>query len=282
MTLSSSPATESLALGRVRAGRRARSYASLPARLGYGAVGAALLLAAWEAAAASGVFGTGLPRVTETLAELTRLLATPAFWADTALTIGLAAVGLGLSAVIGVLLGILIGSFEPVRAATLAITEFLKPIPPIVVLPLAVMVFGPTSRMALALVVVGCALAISIQTIAGVHDADPVARATARSYGLGPVETLLRITLPGALPFIGTAIRVSAPASLVIVVVAGLLGGAPGLGRSIYQAQAGGNYATLYALVVVLGVLGVASQWMSATVERRVLHWHPGFREVTA
>ncbi|GHD05965.1 ABC transporter permease [Zhihengliuella salsuginis] len=246
-----------------------------------GAVGAVVLLGGWQLAAASGAFGTGLPTVTDTLAELVRLLGTQVFWVDTGVTVASAAAGLALAVAGGVILGVLIGMFEPVWAATLAITEFLKPIPPIVILPLAVMVFGPTSKMALFLVVAGCLLTVSIQAIAGVRDADPVALATARSYGMGRAETLWRVVLPGATAFIGTAVRVSAPASLVIVVVAGLLGGAPGLGRSIYQAQAGGLYPTLYALVVVLGVLGVASQWASSAVERRVLHWHPSFRKET-
>ncbi|GAB4099685.1 ABC transporter permease [Sinomonas halotolerans] len=237
------------------------------------------MLVAWQAAALSGAVGSGLPTATATGAELARLTVLPGFWLDIAATVGIAMAGLAASTVIGVALGILIGSFEPFRAATLALFEFLKPIPPIVVLPLMVLVFGPTAEMAILLVVLGCALTITIQSTAGVHDTDPVALATARSYGLGRIETLLRITLPSALPFIGMAVRVSAPASLIIAVVAGLLGGAPGIGLSLYQAQAAGNYTTLYALVIVLGVLGLALQSASERIERRLLHWHPSHRE---
>jgi ABC-type nitrate/sulfonate/bicarbonate transport system permease component len=280
MTPSSSTLTDPTATDEARA-RRTVPGGGPAARAGYGAVGALILLAGWQGAAMGGVFGNGLPTASATLLELLRLAQSASFWSETALTVGLAAAGLALATAIGVVLGILIGSFAPVRSATLAITELLKPIPPIVILPLAVMILGPTAEMALLLVVIGLALAISIQTIAGVADTDPVALATARSYGLGRLETLWRITLPAALPFIGTAVRVSAPASLVVVVVAGLLGGAPGLGRSIYQAQAGGLYPTLYALVVVLGILGLASQAASTALERRALHWHPSYRKAS-
>ncbi|MFC0582216.1 ABC transporter permease [Micrococcoides hystricis] len=251
------------------------------AKLLLGLIGSIILLAGWHLSAVLGIYGNGLPTVTATFAQLGQLLTTSSFWQDVGMTIGIALLGLAISLVIGVTLGVLIGSFEPVRAATFAITEFLKPIPPIVVLPLAVMIWGPTSTTALFLVLVGCVLAISIQTIAGVLDADPVAQATARSYGLGRLETLFNVTLPGALPFIGTAVRVSAPASLIVVVVAGLIGGAPGLGRSLYQAQASGDYPLVYALVVVLGVLGLSSQWLSEFVESKVLAWHPSFRKET-
>lgn len=248
-------------------------------KLVLGVIGSIILLAGWQLSAILGIYGNGLPTVTSTFAQLFQLLGNSGFWQELAITVIIAVIGLGISLVIGVTLGVLIGSFEPIRAATFAIIEFLKPIPPIVVLPLAVMIWGPTSTTALFLVLVGCVLAISIQTIAGVHDADPVAQATARSYGLGRLETLFNVTLPGALPFIGTAVRVSAPASLIVVVVAGLIGGAPGLGRSLYQAQASGDYPLVYALVVSLGILGLSSQWLSEFVESKVLSWHPSFRK---
>jgi ABC-type nitrate/sulfonate/bicarbonate transport system permease component len=249
------------------------------AHLAYGVLGAVLVLGLWQAAAASGRFGSGLPSVLETLSALAGLLGTAAFWSELGATIGIAAIGLAVSSVIGVVFGVLAGRFPLVRSATLAVTEFLKPIPPIVVLPLAVMIWGPTQQMAIFLVIVGCALAIAIQTIAGVEDVDPVALSTARSYGIGTAESLWRIVLPSSLPFIGTAMRIAAPASLVVTVVAGLLGGSPGLGRSIYLAQSAGEVANMYALVVVLGVLGVAAQGISSAAERRLLHWHPSFRK---
>ncbi|GAA4368227.1 ABC transporter permease [Paeniglutamicibacter cryotolerans] len=249
-------------------------------RPGLGLLGALIALGIWQLTAVAGSFGNALPTATETIGRFVELLGTATFWHDAGLTVAIALTGLGISAVLGVLLGVLMGSSRVIRAATLAIFEFLKPIPPIVVLPLMVMVLGPTTPMALVLVVIGCALGIAMQTMAGVADTDPVALSTARSYGLGRGETMWRIVLPSAGPFIGTAMRVSAPASLVVTVVAGLLGGAPGLGRSIYQAQAAGNYATLYALVAVLGILGLVFQGVAESVEAKVLHWHPSHREV--
>lgn len=247
----------------------------------YGAVGAFLVLAVWQLVSVGRVFGDAVPSVPQTAAELAALLGSQAFWSELSVTILIALAGLVFSAVLGVVLGILIGTSTLVRAMTMAAFEFLKPIPPIVILPLAVMVLGPTWPMAFVLVAFGCSLAIVMQTASGVQDTDPVALATARSYGMGPLEIKTRIVLPSASPFIGTAMRVAAPTALVIAVVAGLLGGAPGLGRSIYQAQAAGNFDTLYALVFVLGLLGLVFQWASSWAEAKALHWHPSHREVS-
>jgi ABC-type nitrate/sulfonate/bicarbonate transport system permease component len=249
-----------------------------PAAVGALGIAGALLL--WQCVATGPMNGSALPAPGHAIAELAGLLATEAFWADLADTILIALGGLAISAVAGVVTGLLIGSFSLVRYATMAVLEFLKPIPPIVVLPLVVLVLGPTAQMSWVLVVIGCALPILMQTVAGVHDTDPVARDTARSYGMGHAEILLRVTLPGAMPFIGTAMRVAAPAALVVAVVAGLLGGGPGLGQSIYQAQAAGDFPVLYALVLVLGLLGLVFQGATRLAERRLLHWHESYREV--
>lgn len=244
------------------------------------AAGVAAALVVWQLMAVGKVAGEALPPVTTVFAALFATLGTGAFWSSLGATVGISLLALALSAVAGVVLGILIGSFDPVRYATLAVLEFLKPVPPIVILPLAVLVFGPTQEMSLFLVVFGCLLPIVMQTVDGVHGTDPVARDTARSYGLKSPEILLRVALPSAMPYIGTAMRGAAPAALVITVVAGLLGGGPGLGQSIYQAQSGGDYASLYALVIVLGVLGLIFQGATRLAESRVLHWHQSFREV--
>ncbi|VXB10191.1 Putative ABC-type nitrate/sulfonate/bicarbonate transport system, permease component [Arthrobacter sp. 9V] len=242
-----------------------------------GIVGALII---WQVLAAANVAGNALPTATAVFTTLATILGTGTFWSALGATMGIALLALALAALAGVVLGLLIGSFQSVRFATLAVLEFLKPVPPIVILPLAVLVLGPTAEMSLFLVVFGCLLPIVMQTVDGVQGTDPVARDTARSYGMGEGEILARVVLPSAMPYIGTAMRVAAPAALVVTVVAGLLGGGPGLGQSIYQAQAAGDYASLYALVMVLGVLGLLFQGATRLAERRVLHWHESYREV--
>ncbi|GAB3264278.1 ABC transporter permease [Arthrobacter pigmenti] len=245
-----------------------------------GALGLAVALLVWQFAALGPMDTTALPTVTATIDELLVQLSTPGFWMAVALTILISVLGLAGAAVAGIVLGILIGRFEPLRYASFAAFEFLKPIPPIVILPVVVLVLGPTWQMAWVLVFIGCLWPIIMQTMAGVHDTDPVAYDTARSFGMKQPEILRKVVLPSALPFIGTGLRVAVPAALIVTVVAGLLGGGPGLGKSVYLAQAGGQYPTLYALVIVLGVLGLLFLGVARFAESRVLHWHESYREV--
>ncbi|UOQ61246.1 ABC transporter permease subunit [Leucobacter rhizosphaerae] len=247
---------------------------------GIGALGVVAALGLWQFAATTGPLADSpLPTAGEALTAVFQLAATPEMWRATGDTLTMALVGLVLAAVIGVLIGVGIGVSPLAMHATRVPLEFLKPIPPIVVLPIVVLVLGPTANMGIFLVFFGCFVAIAVQASAGVFDTDPVARATGESYGMRKSEILARIVLPSALPYIGTALRVAAPTALIVAVVAGLLGGGPGLGQSLLLSQISGNQDHLFAYVLILGILGILVQGLSQWGERRLLHWHPQYRK---
>ena len=247
-----------------------------------GALGVILLLALWQVASFVGPLADSpMPSATATIAGMFTLLTSVDTWLATLDTLVIAVLGLVASTVLGVALGIAIGTSPVIMHATRAVIEFLKPIPPIVVLPIVVLVLGPTPVMGIVLVIIGCAVAIAVQTAAGVFDTDPVRRATGRTFGLSQADILRLIVLPSSLPYIGTALRVAAPTALIVAVVAGLLGGGPGLGQSLLQAQLSGDQTNLFAYVMILGLVGLAFQGGSLLLEKRMLHWHPQFRKET-
>jgi len=244
-----------------------------------GAAGIVVALGLWELAAVGPLASSPLPTASASIGEMLRLLASAEMWRATGETLYMALAGLVIATFIGVLLGLLTGISPLMMHATRVPIEFLKPIPPIVILPVTVLVLGPTMEMGTFLVVMGCFIAISVQTAAGVFDTNPVAKATARSYGLNRFQLVQSIVLPSALPYVGTALRVAAPTALIIAVVAGLLGGGPGLGRSLLLSQMSGDQEQLFAYVLILGLLGLAIQGLSTWGERRLLHWHPQYRK---
>lgn len=244
----------------------------------YGVLGIVLLLAVWQWGSTQVTTEGALPSVPKVLAALAGLAAQTSFWVQVAQTLGIALLGWAIAGVIGVTLGILVGTSQIVFAATRVVLEFLRPIPAIVILPLAIMVLGPTTEMGVFLVVFGVALPITAQTAAGVEAVDPVMRNTARSFGMSNGEILARVVLPGAAPYIGTAMRVAAPVTLVMCVVAGMLGGAPGIGSSLSIAQVAGRTSDIFAYVIVLGILGLLVQSASVRTERKLLHWHSAYR----
>lgn len=248
-------------------------------RVAWGAGGILVALVAWQAFATWGPFGgSTLPTATESFAAAVEMLGLAETWSAIGQTLAIALIGLLIALVLGVVIGLLIATSETIMYATRFIIEFLRPIPPIVILPVAVLVLGPTGQMSVFLILFGLSLGIAVQTAAGVENVDPLALDTARSYGMSRLETMGRVILPSALPYIGTAFRIAAPAALLIAVVAGLLGGGPGLGFSLVQAQLAADRPRLFGYVIILGVLGLAIQLLTEQGERRLLRWHPQFR----
>jgi ABC-type nitrate/sulfonate/bicarbonate transport system permease component len=159
------------------------------------------------------------------------------------------------------------------------VIEFLRPIPSVALIPLAVLVYGTGLESKVFLAVYASFWPVLVQAIYGVQDIDPVAMDTAKSFGFSRLQRLVRVTLPSAAPYIATGLRISSAVSLVLVVTAELVIGAPGLGREINAARQGGATEEMYALIIVTGLLGWLVNVLFTQAERRALHWHPSHRE---
>ncbi len=245
-----------------------------------GAAGTLMGLALWEALPRLGVLpAEHIPPASQVLIALAGLLITGKFWGDVLATMQGWAVGLLISTVVAVPLGLLIGANEYLYRATKAIVEFLRPIPSVALIPLAILVYGITFPMKVFLVTFATFWPILIQSIYGVQDVDPVARDTARSFGLGRLTTFLRVTLPSASPYVATGLRLASSLALILAITAELVAGVPGLGKSILIAQSGGNSAVMYALIVATGLLGYGLSALFSRGEKRVLRWHASQRK---
>jgi ABC-type nitrate/sulfonate/bicarbonate transport system permease component len=247
-------------------------------RYGLGALGVAVALVGWQLLVTGPLSDKPFATVPEIADALRTYAGEASFWTSLGQTLEVALVGLLLSVVAGLALGVLIGLSDFACRSLRVVTEFLKPIPPIVVLPLLVLVLGPTPKMGIFLVFFGGVFILMTQTANGVADLDPVAAETARSYRLTRRQRITHLVIPTALPFVATGVRIAAAAALVIALVSEIVGGAPGLGKDMVLAQLSGSYDQIYALVVVFGLLGMLLNGVLGFVERRVLFWHASVR----
>lgn len=219
-----------------------------------------------------------LPPFSQVLGALATELVSAQFWQAVADTVLSWALGLTIAVVAGVSLGLVIGSLPWLRASTVTTIEFLRPIPSVAFVPLAVLEFGTHLRSALLLIVYAAFWQVLVQSMAGAHDVDPVARDTARSFRIGHLGTLRHIVWPTALPYVITGVRLAASVALILAITAELVIGSPGLGNEITIAQSGTGTATMYALILVTGLLGLLVNLSVRQVERRMLRWHASVR----
>jgi len=236
-------------------------------------------LAFWEVISRTGAISQrDLPAMSTSFEELWRMMQTSHFWWSFADTVRGWALGLGIATALAVPIGILLGSSDFAASAFRIPIEFLRPIPSAALIPVLFLTLGTNLKSEVFLATFGAFWPLLVQTMYGVRDVDPVAVETARSFGVGWLERLYRITLPSSVPYIATGLRISSTVSLILAFTAELFMGTNGLGQEMNLAQAYGLDVQLYALALATGFLGVAIHLVFTTMERRALRWHPSQR----
>lgn len=244
-----------------------------------GLLGIVGFLATWELIPRVGLIdGRFLPPATEVIAALVVDLGLTAFWVAVGETMKAWFLGLLIAVAAAVLLGFVIGSSSFLRKATNSTIEFLRPIPSVALIPLAVLLFGVKIESSLLLIVYASFWQVLIQVLYGVADVDMVANNTAKTYGLGKMARVRYVVFPTALPYLMTGVRLAAAVALVLAITAELVIGSPGLGREIALAQSGGAISGMYALVLATGLIGVLINMLMRLVEKRILAWHSSVR----
>jgi NitT/TauT family transport system permease protein len=204
------------------------------------------------------------------------LAADTGFLGDVGTTLMAWAGGLLLAIAVAVPVGLGLGSVPWLGDAGRAVVEFLRPIPSVALIPLALIMFASTTDAKIALVTYAAIWPILVNTLYALRDVDPVAKEALRSFGFGPLSVLWRVTLPSAAPFVVTGVRVATSVGLIVVVSAELTaGGEGGLGTYLLNTQSGGGRTDLLlAGAVWAGLLGLAVNAILVWAERRAFRWH--------
>lgn len=195
-------------------------------------------------------------------------------------SLGRFAVGVLLSIVIGVVAGTAIGSTPWLRSLLEPMLEFFRAIPPVVLVPVLMLLLGIDDTMKLAVIVSGSVWPVLLNTIEGVRAMDPVLTDTSRSYRIrGPLAYRYFI-LPAASPQIMAGVRLCLAIGLILMVISEMFASSSGLGYQIVYFQRQYMVAEMWSGILLLGLVGVVVAGIFQLVERRVLHWYHGSREV--
>ncbi|TCK22053.1 ABC transporter permease [Pseudonocardia endophytica] len=176
-------------------------------------------------------------------------------------------VGLLVASVLGVGIGLAVGSFGRLDDATRPVFQFLRMISPLSWAPVAIGVFGIGHRPVFFLVAAAAVWPVVMNTVAGVRSVDPGHVLAARSLGATPFETLTSVVLPTIRPHVLTGLRLALGIGWVVLVPAEMLGVTSGLGYEILNSRDQLAYDKVMAVILVIGLLG----YLLDTAARRVL-----------
>jgi len=186
--------------------------------------------------------------------------------------------GYAVAAVVGVAVGTVIGSYRRVRALCEPVLEFLRAIPPPVLIPVIMLFAGIDDTMKITVIASGCVWPILLNTVEGVRAVDPVMAETARSYGITGAARLRNVVLRSASPQIFAGLRQALSIAIILMVISEMFAASNGLGFTIVQFQRGFAIPDMWTGILVLGLLGFVLSVVFQLVERRVLGWYHGLR----
>jgi ABC-type nitrate/sulfonate/bicarbonate transport system permease component len=233
------------------------------------------LLAIWEIWARAESFFF-LPPVSEVAQRASEVWRSADFLSAVGASLMRLSAGFAIGSVAAVAVGLAMGTSPRVRSTLGPTAEFLRALPVIAVVPIAIVLFGVGDAMRVGVIAFGVFFPVLVATVEGVRAVAPEIRDSAALFRLSRVERSVRVYLPAALPTIFAGLRTALSIGLVLVVISELNGEGNGLGVYIESQRALFNIPEVYVGIVFLGLLGYVLNRLFLVLEQRVLAWHYG------
>ena len=240
-----------------------------------GLVGTLILLFVWWGISHSGwIKPILLPPPNAVLIEMSHFLTSPSILGDLWLSTERLLVTLSVSILVGVPVGILLGSFKWLADPFEFQIAFFRSLPATVLYPLFMVVFGVGELSVKTLIIFASSLIILTYSMDGVKNCPETRIKAAKSMRLNSFQMFYRVVFPESLPNIITGIRISMSLALILVVVLEMLTGPiAGIGRRIYDHSQTFRIKEMYAGVVTVGTLGYLLNKGISILDNRFLHW---------
>jgi NitT/TauT family transport system permease protein len=180
---------------------------------------------------------------------------------------------------VGFVIALLVDRVPFLQRGLLPLGNFVSAIPIVGIAPIMVMWFGFDWHSKVAVVVIMTVFPMLVNTIAGLAASGAMERDLMRSYGASYLQTMVRLRLPSALPFIFNALKINSTLAMIGAIVAEFFG-TPivGMGFRISTEVGRMNIDLVWGTIVVAAVTGSLFYGLLALLERAVTFWHPSYR----
>lgn len=239
----------------------------------------ALILLLWELASRSGWLPSRvLPEPLAVVAAFRTLALSGELWQHTAVSAWRALAGLAIGGGLGLLLGLLSGTFRTAETLLDSSLQMVRNIPALALIPLVILWFGIDEAAKLFLVAVGVFFPIYLNTFHGIRSVDKGLIEMARSYGLSGWALYWQVILPGALPSILVGLRFSLGLMWVLLIVAETISAQAGIGYLTMNAREFLQTDVVLVGILLYALLGKLADLLAKGLERWWLRWHPGYQ----
>jgi NitT/TauT family transport system permease protein/sulfonate transport system permease protein len=239
-----------------------------------GLMGIGALLVLWQLLASANIINAVLlPAPLTLLSAAADALEDGTLVRHTGASIERVLVGVLCAAVVGLVMGVLLGWSERLSDYLKPIVEALRPIPPIAWTPLAILWFGIGNAPSYFLVFIGAVFPVFVATYSAVRNIERTQINAALCLGATPTMLIRDILIPGALPVIFPGLRIALGVGWMCVVAAELIAAQSGLGYMIQQSRVLLQTQNVVTGMIAIGVIGLAMNGIMTMIERRLIPW---------
>jgi NitT/TauT family transport system permease protein len=259
-------------------GRRRRSVSDVvDTKLGRtfaGLVGVAAFLVAWHIVYQLELVAPAFfAKPTDVISRLVELLGMSEFWSDVRVSLKELMWGIGIALVAGIAIGVVYGVSPIARALMSPIVLGWNATPQIALVPILILWFGVGTASKVAAIVLSVITTLILNTATGIQTQEAKAVRMATSFGAGPWQLMRTVSLPHALPYIVTGIRLAIGRGLIALVVAELFASRAGLGNRLGLASNSFRTEDVFAVILVISSFGIILSALVTRLERRLAPW---------
>lgn len=215
-----------------------------------------------------------LPGPVAVAEEMWAMVSSGLLWTHTRATLMEVAVGFALGSLLGAVVGFLLSRSPAIEDLIQPYIIFAQTVPKIGLIPLFVVWFGLGIVSKVVLIVSMVFFPVMVNTIVGLRSVPPELREMMRMLKATPLQTLLQVELPSALPLVMAGLRLSIIQAVIGAIVAEWIAGDVGLGFLLIFGSTTYNSTLLVATIIATSLLGVGCYLVVQVVERRLLSWH--------
>lgn len=217
--------------------------------------------------------GFNLPTPPEVVAKAGMLIANGTLLEDILASVTRVLTGFVLGTALAIPVGFLMGWYTTGRGLIEPWVQFFRTIPPLAIIPLAIVLLGIDETPKIFVIFLAAFLACVIATFQGVVNVDKTLINAARVLGAKDGRIFLRVVIPASTPFILVGMRVGLGSSWATLVAAELIAAQQGLGYRMQNAQLYYDLATIFVALITIGILGLLMDRILLFAERKLTGW---------
>lgn len=214
-----------------------------------------------------------LPGPVEVLTRMVELIASGQLLVDTFSSFRRVLTGFLLGVALAIPVGFLMGWYQAARALIEPYIQFFRMIPPLAVIPLAIVTMGIDEAPKIFVIFLASFLSCVVATYQGVISVDRTLINAARVLGARDSVIFPRVIIPASIPFILVGVRIGLGSAWATVVAAELIAAQSGLGFRMQQAQLYYDLPTIFVSLITIGILGLVMDRLLQAAERRLTRW---------